>query len=281
MVKKERKEEILKNSLPKFESEEQEADYWDTHSPLDFIVEPKIQKVRVRNIKDRPITIRLDTSSRLKLQKLSEKQGIGPSTLARNIIAKFIEENEQSPDKIQSNETNQIILNKVQNIGIIKNKTQDKPCTALYHVLESDWVRTIPFLRDLYSNANSSCLTCNKEERQMIWYCFQKMYVVPMVSEIEKAISEWDYSKASNLIDNLSNLSTITGDQSFDYPGLLPRILSVLKLSCSSAKGWRSEVYEKSNRILANLGVLNANIEDALLERDYNRIVDSRIKSKI
>lgn len=80
-----------KELIPQFETEEQEAEYWDTHSPLDIAVEPKVQKVRVRGVKDRPITIRLDSESRLKLNKLAAERGVGPSTFARSILMSAIE----------------------------------------------------------------------------------------------------------------------------------------------------------------------------------------------
>ncbi len=67
-------------------STEQEAEYWDTHSPLDLVADPKAIKVRVRRALDRPISIRLDSESRSKLEKLAIELGVGPSTLARIMI---------------------------------------------------------------------------------------------------------------------------------------------------------------------------------------------------
>jgi predicted DNA binding CopG/RHH family protein len=88
-----------KEKLPEFESEEKEAEHWDTHSPLDLGVEPKAQKLRVRGAKDRPITIRLDSETRQKLNKLADQQGVGPSTLARSILLSAIERGNASPGK--------------------------------------------------------------------------------------------------------------------------------------------------------------------------------------
>jgi hypothetical protein len=86
-----------KELMPKFESEEKEAEYWDTHSPLDLGAEPKAQKLQVRGAKDRPITIRLDSQTRQKLNKLAVQQGVGPSTLARSILFSAIERTGSSP----------------------------------------------------------------------------------------------------------------------------------------------------------------------------------------
>jgi hypothetical protein len=88
-----------KELTPKFESEGKEAEYWDTHSPLDRGAEPKAQKLQVRGAKDRPITIRLDSETRRKLNKLADQQGVGPSTLARSILLSAIERGNVSPGK--------------------------------------------------------------------------------------------------------------------------------------------------------------------------------------
>ena len=86
-----------KELMPKFESEEKEAEYWDTHSPLDLEAAPKAQELRVRGAKDRPITIRLDSQTRQKLNKLAVQQGVGPSTLARSILFSAIERSSSLP----------------------------------------------------------------------------------------------------------------------------------------------------------------------------------------
>lgn len=92
--------DIKKELMPQFETEEQETEYWDTHSPLEFVAEPKAQKVRVRGVKDRPITIRLDSESRLKLNKLAAERGLGPSTFARSILMSSIENRGNLPKSI-------------------------------------------------------------------------------------------------------------------------------------------------------------------------------------
>lgn len=61
------------------------------------LAEPKAQMVRVRGAKDRPITIRFDSESRSKLNKLAAEQGLGPSTFARLILMSVIECREKLP----------------------------------------------------------------------------------------------------------------------------------------------------------------------------------------
>lgn len=93
-----------KKLTPQFETEEQEAEYWDSHSPLDLAAEPKAQKVRVRGVKDRPITVRLDSESRSKLDKLAAEQRLGPSTFARLILMSVIEQGNRLPKRITLDE---------------------------------------------------------------------------------------------------------------------------------------------------------------------------------
>ncbi|MDP2744311.1 MAG: CopG family antitoxin, partial [Dehalococcoidia bacterium] len=87
MLKKMRKTLLVeKGMIPEFHSDEEEAQYWDTHSPLELIPEPRPAKIRTSKPKDRPVTIRLDTETRSKLEKHAAEQSIGPSTLARLIL---------------------------------------------------------------------------------------------------------------------------------------------------------------------------------------------------
>jgi antitoxin component of RelBE/YafQ-DinJ toxin-antitoxin module len=93
--------EINNSKVPEFENEEQESEYWDKHSPLDMVTEHKLQKVRVGGLKDRPIAIRLDSQTRAKLNALAAEQGVGPSTLARIMIAQAIESQATLPKSLE------------------------------------------------------------------------------------------------------------------------------------------------------------------------------------
>lgn len=97
-----------KELIPQFETEEEEAEYWDSHSPLD-LAEPKAQKVRVKGVKDRPITVRLDSESRSKLDKLAAEQGLGPSSFARLILMSVIEQGGKLPKRITLDELKNLL----------------------------------------------------------------------------------------------------------------------------------------------------------------------------
>lgn len=89
---RETKMENSKKLIPRFKNEEEEAEYWDTHSPLEFESKPKLRKLKVAHVKDKPITIRLDSENRDKLNKLAAKYRQGPSTFARNVLVSVIEQ---------------------------------------------------------------------------------------------------------------------------------------------------------------------------------------------
>jgi antitoxin component of RelBE/YafQ-DinJ toxin-antitoxin module len=95
---------VKRELIPQFETDEQEAKYWDSHSPLDLVAEPRAQKVRVRGAKDKMITIRLDSESRSKLDRLAAEQGLGPSSFARLILMSVIEQGGKLPKRITLDE---------------------------------------------------------------------------------------------------------------------------------------------------------------------------------
>ena len=73
-------------TIPIFKTDVEEAEFWDKHSPLDFLSEPTPETLKVKLPKDRVITIRLDSKSQLKLDRIAREHNIGPSTFARLII---------------------------------------------------------------------------------------------------------------------------------------------------------------------------------------------------
>jgi predicted transcriptional regulator len=88
----------LKKPIPAFSSEEEEAEYWEKHSLLEHFDESDFVPLRVKVPKDKPITIRLDSASRQRLNEMAKAYRVGPSTLARAIISGILErwkENQQ------------------------------------------------------------------------------------------------------------------------------------------------------------------------------------------
>lgn len=70
--------------VPEFADLQQAAEFWDTHSPLDF--PEHFEEVDIadnRPARKRGITIKLEERTIDQLTSIAREQGIGPSTLAR------------------------------------------------------------------------------------------------------------------------------------------------------------------------------------------------------
>lgn len=80
-----------KSRIPMFASYEAEAQFWDTHDTTDFEDEFKPVKVRVAKNLSEGITVRFDDEILKKVRALAQKQGIGPTTLIRMVILKYLQ----------------------------------------------------------------------------------------------------------------------------------------------------------------------------------------------
>jgi len=83
-------EETRKRRIPKFRTYEEEAIFWDIHSPEEFCEEFKPVQVRFR----RPLRIRLavplERAAVEQLERIGKERGIEPVTLARQWILEHI-----------------------------------------------------------------------------------------------------------------------------------------------------------------------------------------------
>lgn len=68
--------------LPRFKSRDEEALFWDTHSPLDF-PEFKEVKVEIARPLGHVLAVRLDARTIDQLGDIGRSKGLGASTLAR------------------------------------------------------------------------------------------------------------------------------------------------------------------------------------------------------
>jgi hypothetical protein len=68
--------------IPKFKSRDEEADFWDTHSPLDY-GEWKEVKIKVAQPLVHILGVRLEAKTITQLGEIGRKKGLGASTLAR------------------------------------------------------------------------------------------------------------------------------------------------------------------------------------------------------
>jgi predicted DNA binding CopG/RHH family protein len=73
------------SKLPTFATEQEEAEFWDTHDSTEFLDET--EAVETRFVDQRPpkkqIAIRLDASAIEQIKKVANSKGIGYQTLIR------------------------------------------------------------------------------------------------------------------------------------------------------------------------------------------------------
>lgn len=249
-----------KDHIPQFETEEQEAEYWDKHSPLDLATEPKAQRVRAKIPKDRPITIRLDSVSRSKLEKLAVEQGLGPSTFARHILVSAIEGSIEGREKLPRSIAEEQVDNKVkQTVSTAEIKLQE----SLHRALDGDWRTAISLSREATSNVPEEYFAYIKGEMQMIWSCIQRTCVEPLLIKAENSVLNWDYDEATSAVVNILDICK-AAQLPLDYGDLCIRILGVAQATCAAAAGWKGDIDAKLNRVVAGVGVLHTTIEDSI-----------------
>jgi hypothetical protein len=81
-----------RSKVPHFKTVEEEAAFWDTHSPLDYPDDFQPVATSVERPLEHILGVRLDAKSVEKLAAIGRKKGIGPSTLARIWIIEQIAE---------------------------------------------------------------------------------------------------------------------------------------------------------------------------------------------
>lgn len=90
--------------IPKFKSYEEEANFWDTHSPLDYGHWKEIKMHFARPLQH-ILGIRFDSETLHELDKKARAMGVGPSTLVRMWVMEKLNQTskkDQSPQQLSS-----------------------------------------------------------------------------------------------------------------------------------------------------------------------------------
>jgi predicted DNA binding CopG/RHH family protein len=93
MTRIERRKEAIK-PIPPFETIEEEAEFWDSHSAVDEIDEGTLVGFR-RSRKTGSLTIRFQPEEIQRIREQASQRGIGPTTLARMWILERLSEQKQ------------------------------------------------------------------------------------------------------------------------------------------------------------------------------------------
>ena len=77
--------------IPEFKSQEEEAEFWDSHDLSDDWDQFKRIKVRLAKNLSEGMTIRFDPETLLELRKRAKRKGMGPTTLVRMWVMERLE----------------------------------------------------------------------------------------------------------------------------------------------------------------------------------------------
>ena len=93
------RKEASSPKIPQFKTEAEAAEFWDTHSPLDYPDQfQEVETKFTRPLIKRGLTVKLDKETIQELSQIAREQGIGPTTLARMWILEHLKsrKNQQS-----------------------------------------------------------------------------------------------------------------------------------------------------------------------------------------
>ena len=82
----------MKRTIPHFKNEDEERDFWTTHSPLDYFDSKTFKRVSFPNLKPsvKSISIRLPEDLLNELKTLANKKDVPYQSLAKIFLAKQI-----------------------------------------------------------------------------------------------------------------------------------------------------------------------------------------------
>lgn len=82
----------MKTKIPKFKNEDEEREFWATHSPLDYFNTKKFKRVSFPNLKPslKSISIRLPEDLLVELKTLANKKDVPYQSLVKIFLARQI-----------------------------------------------------------------------------------------------------------------------------------------------------------------------------------------------
>lgn len=96
-----------KTTIPRFQSLEEEKEYWEARGPLAEGHEGKINQPKPRQKRSSFLAVRLTGEELTRLRDVAAEQGLGPSTFTRLMIKRAIEHRDSPPTVINLGELSQ------------------------------------------------------------------------------------------------------------------------------------------------------------------------------
>jgi hypothetical protein len=101
---------VSKNAVLEFTSIEQEKEYWESHGLLDETRTAKINQVSAGTKRASFLNIRLSGEELTQLRDLAAASGTGPSTFARILIKKILDQNLKPGVRVYSQPREKVFL---------------------------------------------------------------------------------------------------------------------------------------------------------------------------
>ena len=170
-------------------------------------------KITTRENKDQLISVRLDSESRVKLEKMANANGLGPSTFARHVLlavingtinlstTPYIKGNERTISDASKSVQDTSMFAKDASIVIstIKSKIND----AHSYALRGEWQLAITLLKQISVEAPQESFDEVQSECKMIWATIQSISVKPQIDRAEKSIIEWHFDEVKESLNNV------------------------------------------------------------------------------
>ena len=81
-----------KPTIPQFKTIEEESEFWDTHSPLDFkwreVTMAEVIRASAKKPKKRAVTLQLDEPVVERLKSVAKERGLSHHSLANQLLSK-------------------------------------------------------------------------------------------------------------------------------------------------------------------------------------------------
>lgn len=135
---------------------------------------------------------------------------------------------------------------------------------ALRKAMGNDWETSVRLLKEAEILEPNDYDNDVEAGIKMVWLCIQKTSIGPLIIRAEKSITDWDYKRATDLLEDISSILVTMGFP-LDYDDYSLRVANIASAACGAADRWQSTFALKLDRTLIGISVVKTNTE-ALIE---------------